>query len=229
MNRYSVLENKIRREILLLKGRPCLWGKCRFCDYIEDNSIDEELCNSINARLLDKVTGEFGVLEIINSGNIFELPQATLFQIKRTIIEKEIHTLFFEAHWMYRNRLETMREFFGIECIVKTGLESFDRHFREKQLNKGFDFSDISELQKYFDSVCLLVGVEGQTREMIDLDIKKADRYFKHFTVNVFIENSTSIKPDFELREWFRNNYLFLNDMEKCDVLWANTDFGVGH
>ena len=36
MERYSTIDEKYKREIVLLKARPCKWGKCRFCDYIED-------------------------------------------------------------------------------------------------------------------------------------------------------------------------------------------------
>ena len=42
MNRYSVIDDKNPREIVLLRSHPCRWGRCFFCDYIADNSIDEE-------------------------------------------------------------------------------------------------------------------------------------------------------------------------------------------
>lgn len=48
MERYNKITNKNPREIVLLKGRPCAWGKCRFCDYIEDNSRDVQ---EMNARI----------------------------------------------------------------------------------------------------------------------------------------------------------------------------------
>lgn len=38
LDRYNVIDNKNNREIVLLKSFPCVWGKCAFCDYIEDNS-----------------------------------------------------------------------------------------------------------------------------------------------------------------------------------------------
>ena len=38
MERYSRITNKNQREIVLLKAKPCAWGKCRFCDYIDDNT-----------------------------------------------------------------------------------------------------------------------------------------------------------------------------------------------
>ena len=34
MERYSVITEKNRREIVLLRAFPCAWGKCSFCDYI---------------------------------------------------------------------------------------------------------------------------------------------------------------------------------------------------
>lgn len=32
MTRYSVIEDKNPREIVLLRGRGCAWKRCRFCD-----------------------------------------------------------------------------------------------------------------------------------------------------------------------------------------------------
>ena len=34
--RYSRITQKHPREICLLRSFPCVWGKCSFCDYIED-------------------------------------------------------------------------------------------------------------------------------------------------------------------------------------------------
>jgi histone acetyltransferase (RNA polymerase elongator complex component) len=228
MNRYNVIRNKIKREIVLLKGRPCCWGRCRFCDYIADNSRDEQSNTRINSEVLQNVTGVYGVLEVINSGNVFELPQATLEEIRQIIRDNEIHTLFFESHWIYREKIDKMREYFGIKVIVKTGVESFNDDFRENILNKGFGYRSLAEIKENFDSVCLLVGIKGQTREMIQDDIKIASENFDHFTVNIFMKNSTDIEPDLELIDWFRSSYQYLDDLEKCDVLWNNTDFGVG-
>jgi uncharacterized Fe-S cluster-containing MiaB family protein len=161
MERYSKILSKTKREIVLLKGKPCLWGKCSFCDYISDNSTNDEESNNINFDVLQKVTGEFGVLEVINSGNIFELPRLTLDKIRELITKKKIHTIFFESHWIYRSKIKSMREFFGIKCIVKTGLETFNTNFRENILIKGFNYSSTNELKTYFDSVCLMVGIQG--------------------------------------------------------------------
>lgn len=228
MERYSRITNKNQREIVLLKARPCAWGKCRFCDYIEDNSTDTEAMVQLNSEVLSRVTGEFGVLEVINSGSCFEIPEATLEQIRDIVREKKIKKLFFESHWMYRKHLHKIREYFGVEVVFKTGVESFDNEFREGYLNKHADFTTPQEVAEYFDSPCLMVGIQGQTREMIDYDIAMLKKYFKLGTINVYTNNTTDVKRDEELVRWFMDKYNYLLEDPSVEVLYVNTDFGVG-
>ena len=161
MERYSEITEKIKREIVLLKARPCIWSQCRFCDYIEDNSTCLQEMIEINDEVLNKVTGKYGVLEVIDSASIFELPQQSLDRIKEIIHTKHIHTLFVESHWLYHKRIQEIRDFFGIKVIVKIGVESFDNEFRNTFLNKNACFESVDELKKYFDSPCLMVGIQG--------------------------------------------------------------------
>ena len=84
MERYSRILEKDKREIVLLKSRPCIWGKCSFCDYIEDNDIDQKENQKINDEVLNNITGQYGVLEVINSGSFFELPDETIERIYKS-------------------------------------------------------------------------------------------------------------------------------------------------
>lgn len=228
MDRYSKITNKNQREIVLLKAFPCVWGKCRFCDYTDDNSRDKEKMITLNREVLSHVTGELGVLEVINSGSCFELPKETLEDIRRIVRDKNIRKLFFEAHWIYRNRLDEMRKFFGIPIVYKTGAETFDYDFRENYLNKHADFRNAEELSRYFDSPCLMVGIKGQTKEMIRNDIYLLKKHFKLGTINVFTNNTTDVRRDEELVQWFLNEFRCLEDDPAVEVLYENTDFGVG-
>ncbi len=228
MERYNRIANKNQREIVLLQSFPCAWGKCRFCDYTDDNSRDKEAMLALNSRVLSRVTGEFGVLEVINSGSCFELPEETLALIRRIIREKQIRRLFFEAHWMYRHRLQEMRDYMGISIIFKIGVETFDETFREQYLNKHADFHSPEEVRRYFDSPCLMVGIKGQTKEMIDYDMKMLKQYFPMGTVNVFTDNSTDVKRDPQLVDWFMKKYAHLLEDPTVEVLYEKTDFGVG-
>ena len=228
MDRYSEITKKNKREIVLLKSFPCVWGKCSFCDYILDNSNSEDEINKLNFGVLENITGKYGVLEVINSGSCFELPKDTSFKIKEIIKEKNIKRLFLESHWSYKNRIQEMRDFFEIPITFKIGVESFDYDFRNDFLNKNAKFKTVEELKEYFDSPCMLVGIKGQTKEMIDNDMKIVLEKFDHATINVYVNNTSAIKRDDELVKWFCEKYKFLDENPNIEILYNNTDFGVG-
>ena len=228
MERYNVIREKNPREIVLLKGFPCIWGKCAFCDYTDDNSRDEDEMLALNSRILSRVTGEKGVLEVINSGSCFELPEGTREEIRRIARERGIRRLFFESHWLYRKRLEEMRAYMGIPVTYKIGVETFNHEFRERVLNKHAGFKRPEEVARYFDSPCIMVGIKGQTKEMIDYDIRMVKKHFRLGTVSVFTNNTTKIRQDPELVKWFVREYAWLRENPSIEVLYENTDFGVG-
>ena len=228
MERYSRILEKDKREIVLLKSRPCIWGKCSFCDYIEDNDVNQNENKKINDEVLNNVTGQYGVLEVINSGSFFELPDETIERIYKIIVEKKIKRLYIEAHYLYKKKIKALREKFKIEIIVKTGIETFDDEMRNNILNKNVRFDKIEEILEDFDSPCLMVGIQGQTKEMIRKDIEILTKYFDHGTINIYRNNSTPIKRDEELIKWFDKEYHDLKNNRKYDYLGIPTDFGVG-
>ena len=229
MDRYSIINGKNEREIVLLKSFPCVWGKCSFCDYISDNSKDKCEVMSVNKPILQMITGEKGVLEVINSGSVFEIPTEDLEEIRRIVKEKNIKRLYFEAHWCYRKRLQEIKDFFsGVEVMFKTGIETFDDEFRNDILTKNVHFSSLEEVSSLYDSICLMVGIQGQTKEMVKRDIEIVETKFKKATINIWTENTTKFKRDEALIKWFEKEYSYLRDDENIEVLFENTDFGVG-
>lgn len=73
MERYSLIKDKQPREIVLLRGAGCVYKRCTFCDYHTDCDQDTAANFRLNQAVLDRVTGLFGELEVINSGSVFEL------------------------------------------------------------------------------------------------------------------------------------------------------------
>ena len=228
--RYSKIENKNKREIVLLKSFPCKYGKCKFCNYIEDNSTDELEINKINLKIMEEITGEFGALEVINSGSVFELPMETLQKIREVVYQKSIKILYFEIYYGYKNRVDEIREFFkGVEIRFRMGMETFDNDFRINSYGKNFkiDIAEIEDLSKKLYSICLLVCVKGQIKEMIEKDIELGLKYFKSVTVNIFVDNGTEVKRDEELVKWFVEKYRHLQDNSRVELLIDNKDLGV--
>jgi hypothetical protein len=230
MNRYGVITQKRPREIVLLRGRGCIWRKCTFCDYHLDKCSDESQNFILNEKVLAKVTGRFGDLEVINSGSVFELDGRTLALIRRICDERGIATLHFESHWLFRDRIPALREqFAGIELKMKLGLETFDYDLRENVLCKGIAESDPAAIAAGFDEANFLLGIEGQTIESIHHDIECGLEHFERVCLNVMCENSTSVRPDTRLIAQLTSELLpqYTND-PRVDILLNNTDFGVG-
>ena len=80
--RYSLLTKKMPREFILLQGTGCIWKRCTFCDYYLDVTEDPF---TVNRPVIERVTGELGVLDIINSGSAMELDEKTLSFLRQTI------------------------------------------------------------------------------------------------------------------------------------------------
>lgn len=227
LERYSLIDTKMRREFVLLQGKGCAWKKCSYCDYYSDVSDDPY---AVNTKVLAHVTGKYGVLDVINSGSAFELDPKTIELIKSIVASKNIHTLWFEAHYMYRNRLAAFAEQFpGVDVKFRCGVETFDTKLRNSW-DKGIG-EDVTpeEIAKYFKGVCLLICTTGHTREIIKNDIMTASKYFEYFNINAFCNNSTEIRRDEELVQWFTEEiYPQIKDDDRIEVLLNNTDLGVG-
>ena len=227
MQRYSLITEKFPREFLLLHGTGCRWKKCTFCDYYDDAS-DSPF--ETNHKVLEQVTGKYGVLDIINSGSAMELDDETIELIKEVVVAKEIKTIWFEAHYMYRNRLqEFARQFAPATVKFRCGVESFDASLRSSW-TKGIPASvTAADVAKYFKGICLLCCTVGDSKERIIKDIATAKEYFEYFSVNLFCNNTTPVKRDEELATWFvKELYPTLKDERQIEVLVENSDLGVG-
>ena len=227
MERYALISTKMPREFVLLQGTGCRWKKCTFCDYHDDVS---EHPFQVNAPVLRQVTGQYGVLDVINSGSALELDEDTLSLIKEVVKEKHIHTLWFEAHYMYRKKLaDFARQFAPVQVKFRCGVETFDAELRDSW-KKGIPSSVTPEdIARYFQGVCLLCCTQGESKERIIKDIDIAKKHFEYFSVNVFCNNTTSVQQDAELASWFAQEvYPRIKDEEGIEVLMENTDLGVG-
>ena len=202
--RYSVIEDKNPREIVMLVGDGCKWRKCRFCDYHLDSSKDIEANFQLNKQVLSNVTGKFGELEVINSGSFVDLDKKTIELIKQICLKKGIKEIHFECHYMHKDDVQNFKNSFlniGIKPIIKLGLETFDYDLREKVLVKGIEEKSPEVIAKYFSRIC----------------------------VNIMVENQMPIKPDKKVIEQFMEYvYPLYKDNDRVDILLNNTDFGVG-
>lgn len=231
-NRYAVIHEKNPREIVMLRGHGCSWRRCRFCDYHLDSSSDNNANFNLNREQLLKITGIYKKLEVINSGSFVDLDESTLSLIEEVCERHQIDQVHFECHWRHRNAIADFRKRFAahnIELKIKTGVETFDALFRESYLDKGIDTDSPQEIAKYFDEVCLLFGIPGQTVWSMEKDIQIGLTHFERVCINIMQENLKPIKPDPNVIAIFSKE-LYPKYIENCrvDILMENTAFGVG-
>ena len=75
----------------------------------------------------------------------------------------------------------------------------------------------------------MLCCTEGDSKERILRDIALAVQLFEYVSVNVFCENTTLVKRDDSLVEWFVDEVCpELKRSNKIEILINNTDLGVG-
>ncbi|MBQ8470552.1 MAG: hypothetical protein IJ502_01235, partial [Alistipes sp.] len=201
MHRYARINEKFPREFVLLQGTGCRWRRCTFCDYHTDTDRDPF---AVNEAVLAQVTGCYGVLDVINSGSAMELDSNTLTMLRTLVREKQIHTLWFEAHYLYRHQLAAFAAQFAPASVkFRCGVESFDPRQRLRW-NKGIAPTVTAEaIASYFQGVCLLCCTQGETKERILADIATAKAHFEYISVNLFCNNTTSVKRDEALARWF--------------------------
>lgn len=225
--RYSQITEKFPREFILLQGTGCFWKKCIFCDYFHDISQNPF---EINSPVIEKITGKFATLDVINSGSAMELDNKTLDALIKKIDEKNINEIWFEVHWAYRHKLKDFsEEFKGRNVNFRAGVETFNGTLRESW-NKGIP-KDVTpqQIAKYFKSVCLLVGLPGQDLGSVIDDIRIAKKYFKRFVISVFVKNSTKMVPnDSLIKEFMSDIYPKIKNDPQIEILINNTDLRVG-
>lgn len=232
MERYSVIEEKNKREIILLRGSGCKWRRCRFCDYHLDFSNNEEENFNLNKVEIEKVTGIYEKLEVINSGSFVDLDEKTMMLLEETCKKHKLKEIHFECHWKHKEMVQTLRkrfEYIGVKVKVKIGVETFNALFRESYLDKGIDTNSPEEIANYFDETCLLFGIPGQTQESMLDDIETGLKFFDRICINIMQENGKPIKPDNRVLEIFvKEIYPIYASNNRVDILMENTAFGVG-
>lgn len=231
--RYGVIQEKNSREIVLLRGRGCAWRRCRFCDYHLDSSPDEAANFALNAAALNRVTGRYGRLEVVNSGSFVDLDETTMERIGEVCRNRGVSELHFECHWAHRAEIAPLKARFaalGVNVWVKLGVETFDRLFRESYLDKGIGEEDPAAMAAAgFGECCLLFGLPGQTPGSMLRDIALGLSHFRRVCVNVMQENSAPVKPAPRvIRAFMEEVFPLYRDDLRVDILLHNTDFGVG-
>ena len=187
LNRYSLIQEKNKREIVLLRGSGCQWRRCRFCDYHLDFCTDAQSNFKLNCIELQKVTGIYHKLEVINSGSFIDLDEQTMNKIEQICTEKSIKELHFECHYMHKDAIPVIKARFAIIEVsikIKIGVETFDSLFRESYLDKGI----VDKTENWIEDASIIAA----DFDRLDIAVKSRDSP-KNALINLW--NNQSYRP----------------------------------
>lgn len=130
---------------------------------------------------------------------------------------------FCDYHLDYSKDTESNYELNKEQLAKVTGL-----YHKLEIINSG-SFTDLDEIASYFDEVCLLFGLPGQSVSSMRNDIETGLRYFERVCVNIMTQNQMPIQPDDRVIALFKTEiYPDYAQNDRVDILIENTDFGVG-
>jgi hypothetical protein len=73
------------------------------------------------------------------------------------------------------------------------------------------------------------VGFRGQTPDTIRRDVDFATQHFSYGCINLLTETPQNVGLiDESIKHWFRDEFAWLTEHPAVEVLWKNTDLGVG-
>jgi hypothetical protein len=210
---------------VFVRSLPCRnRGKCIFCTYHRDNTSSYTEAMKENIDLIKRIPlDRTGWLNIAPSASIFEVPFDSLALLNRILPGAGFDWLCTETHWEYRHLIENLIGYFSmIPTRVKIGLETFDNTQRSR-LGKPFTISGWREVRKFSDAVNLIVGVRGQTREVILEDLKIGGENFNYAEVNVFDSDlGPSGVADHEILKWFHEEGQHIARSYPSVKVWMN-------
>ena len=129
----------------------------------------------------------------------------------------------------YRELFDAPGAFFGVPPRITGGVEPSNDRLRNEVLGKGMPFDSPDDVARVTDTICLMVGFRGQTHDTVRRDVDILRGQFKYGCINLFTENTRSAHlVDRDIKAWFAQEYRFLDDLPNVEVLWKNSDFGVG-
>jgi len=235
--RYSVIDGKYPRELLLLRTTGCFWSKCSFCDYHEDKNPNTYSNILLNKEVLSKVRGKeiaLDTLQVICSASFAELPIDTLLDIITTALEKGIKTIIFEGHWIYRKTIATIRNLFDkyhLNTMYIIGVETFNIEKRELIFNKGMGKVTAPQISEYFQWANLMFGMIGQTIDELIEDVELGLTFMKRLNICMFVPNSTNTIRDDKLIQAFylSSFYQKIKDNPNIEILDELKEDAIDH
>jgi len=142
-----------RRLVLVLRGLPCAWGRCTFCPFSLEQSVNLGEVIRDNRRVIREALRLLGEcrasrVSVFNGSSFYELPYETVAEL-RPLTEGRVVDIESRPEYLSLGSLRAALQALGARLlVVRVGLEVWDDEIREGLLRKGIPRSEILRVSR---------------------------------------------------------------------------------
>ena len=191
---FRVSDKLGRRLVLILKSYPCSWGKCIFCPFALEQSVNIKEIIKENTAVIEEALRELreedvGRVAVFNGSNFHELPLDTVLKL-RPLARERVFEVEERSEYVTEDAVEGLAELMRPkELVIRVGFEVWDEGLREEYLRKGMPNSEVfrlAELRRRLKArgmpikiyVYVLFGIEGIPEEKVVESVKAFKELF---------------------------------------------------
>ncbi len=191
---FRVSDKLGRRLVLILKSYPCSWGKCVFCPFALEQSVNIKEIIKENTAVIEEALRELreedvGRVAVFNGSSFHELPLDTVLKL-RPLARGRVFEVEERSEYVTEDVVEGLTELMRPkELVIRVGFEVWDEGLREEYLRKGMPNSEVfrlAELRRRLKArgtpikiyVYVLFGIEGIPEEKVVESVKAFKELF---------------------------------------------------
>ncbi len=150
---FEVDDKLGRRLVVILKGFPCSWGRCRFCPFALEQSTNLRDVITANRRIISEALRllretDYRRVAVFNGGSFHELPYDTVERL-RDLAKGRVFEIESRSEYVTLNSIEALLKYYEPEkLIIRIGFEVYDEEIREKLLVKGMPNTELRRIHK---------------------------------------------------------------------------------
>ncbi len=183
-----------RRLVLVLRGLPCAWGRCTFCPFALEQSVNVGEVIEANRRIIRearRLAGECkpSRISVFNGSSFYELPVDTLTAL-RPLTEGRVVDIESRPEYLSLETLASTIRLLGARLlVVRVGVEVWDERLRNEYLRKGISREEVLRVSRLRLEArerglpvriyaYLLFGVSGVPEEKVVETLRELNRLF---------------------------------------------------
>ncbi|MCE4614365.1 MAG: hypothetical protein F7B60_02375 [Desulfurococcales archaeon] len=140
-----------KRLIIILRGFPCSYGKCTFCPFIVEQSLNTnkvvfENREIISQALKEKEEYKPERIAVFNGGSFHELPYDTIEKLA-PLAKDMVFEIEERSEFITLESVKALLDYYHPDLLVmRIGFETFLEDIREGVLNKGMPDSELKRV-----------------------------------------------------------------------------------